>query len=100
MPRDDSLVSRFFLEPSSPRQRHYEALRAVFVDGTSQQEAADRFGYSHDAFRQLLHEFRQTFQDGQTPPFSSDRHAVGRRLNTANDDWPDPTRRPSPTPGS
>ena len=94
---DDSLFPRFFLEPSSPRQRQYEALRAVFVEGSSQKEAADRFGYSYDAFRQLVHEFRQSFHDGQAPPFSSDRHEVGRRPNTSNTDPLDPTRQPLPT---
>src|SRR5438046_2647531 len=56
---DDTSCRRFFLEPSGPLQRQYEALRAVFIDGLSQKEVADRFGYSYDAFRQLIHQFRQ-----------------------------------------
>jgi transposase len=80
---DDSLLSRFFLEPSSARQRQYEALRAVFVEGLSQKEAAERFSYSYDAFRQLVHEFRQSVHDGQTPPFSSTRAAADHRPNRA-----------------
>ena len=94
---DDTLFTRFFLEPSSARQRQYEALRAVFVEGFSQKEAAARFGYSYDAFRQLVHEFRETFHDGQAPPFSSNRHEVDRRANTANTDPLDPTPPPLPT---
>ena len=97
---DDTLFTRFFLEPSSPRQRQYEALRAVFVEGSSQKEAAARFGYSYDAFRQLVHEFRQTFHDGQAPPFSRNRHEVGRRENSANTAPPDPSRQPLPMPES
>jgi predicted DNA-binding protein (UPF0251 family) len=68
---DETLILRFFEEPCSPQQRQYEALRAVFVEGQSQKEAATSFGYSYDAFRQLVHEFRQTIRDGRTPPFSN-----------------------------
>jgi hypothetical protein len=97
---DDSLPLRFFREPSSPRQRQYEALRCVFVDGCSQKEAAERFGYSYDAFRQLVHEFRQSFRAGQTPPFSSDpnpddRPAIPASAGPANPNPPPPpTREP------
>jgi hypothetical protein len=96
---DDSLPLRFFREPSSPRQRQYEALRAVFVDGLSQKEAADRFGYSYDAFRQLVLEFRQSFQDGEPPPFSTDRNQAGRPATPASDGLVSPTPPPSPTRG-
>lgn len=68
---DDTPLRDFFLQPSCPRQRQYEALRAVFVDGISQKVAADRFGYSYDAFRQLVHEFRHK-QAKDAPPFSTD----------------------------
>jgi hypothetical protein len=52
----------FFLEPSSPRQRQYEALRAYFVEGKSSEEAARAFGYSPGAFRVLCSHFRNTPQ--------------------------------------
>jgi transposase len=42
----------------------------------SQKEAADRFGYSYDAFRQLVHQFRQDCAAGTPPPFFSS-HAPG-----------------------
>ena len=51
--------ARCFLEPSTPQQRQYEALRAYFVEGLSSQEAAARFGYSRGSFRVLCHDFRQ-----------------------------------------
>jgi len=50
---------RFFLEPASPAQRQYEALRAYFVEGASTQEAAERFGYTPGSFRVLCHHFRR-----------------------------------------
>jgi hypothetical protein len=96
---DDSLPLRFFREPSSPRQRQYEALRAVFVDGLPQKDAADRFGYSYDAFRQLVHEFRQSFHGGQAPPFSSGPARAGRPTAPPNNGPAGPTPPPSPTHG-
>ena len=46
-----------FLDPKSPRQRRYEALRARFVEGCPTEEAARRFGYSHGSFRNLCSQF-------------------------------------------
>jgi hypothetical protein len=73
---DDTPCRRFFQEPTGPLQRQYEALRAVFLDGLSQKEAAVRFGYSYDAFRQLVHQFRHGCAAGTPPPFFSS-HAPG-----------------------
>lgn len=47
----------FFLEPTLPKQRQYEALRAYFVEGRSSGEVARAFGYSAGAFRVLCHQF-------------------------------------------
>lgn len=51
--------TRFFLVPSNPTQRQYEALRAYFVEGLRSREAAARFGYSQGGFRVLVYAFRQ-----------------------------------------
>lgn len=51
--------ARFFLNPSSPRQRQYEALRAFFVERLTSAEAARRFGYQAGSFRILCHRFRK-----------------------------------------
>ena len=51
--------SRFFTEPSSSRQRQYEALRAFFVDKLPAAEVARRFGYSSGSVHVLCHQFRQ-----------------------------------------
>jgi hypothetical protein len=67
---DDPPLRDFFVKPSYPRQRQYEALRAVFVDGLSQKDAARRFDYSYGAFRQLVMEFRSALAAGNAPPFS------------------------------
>jgi len=55
--------SRFFLEPTSPAQRQYEALRAYFVEGLSSTDVSDRFGYTPGSFRVLCHHFRRSKPD-------------------------------------
>lgn len=64
----------YFLRPSCPSQRQYEALRAVFVEGLSQKDAALRFGYSYGALRQLVLQFRSAIGGAggsSAPPFST-----------------------------
>src|SRR5664280_1883736 len=61
----DSLTpeTRFFLEPASPAQRQYEALRAYFVEGVSSADVSQRFGYTRGSFRVLCHHFRRSKPD-------------------------------------
>ena len=47
------------MEPATPRQRQYEALRAFFLDQVGSAEAARRFGYTPGAFRVICHAFRR-----------------------------------------
>ena len=47
------------MEPATPRQRQYEALRAFFLDQVGSAEAARRFGYTPGAFRVMCHAFRR-----------------------------------------
>ena len=51
--------ARFFLEPTNPNHRQYEALRARFVDGSPSSEVAAEFGYRYGSFRTLCYEFRR-----------------------------------------
>lgn len=67
---DDTPCQLFFNRPACPAQRQYEALRAVFIDGLSQKDAARQFGYTYDAFRQLVHQFRHQLTTDTPPPFS------------------------------
>jgi hypothetical protein len=57
-PYDLTECRRFFVEPATPKQRQYEALRAYFVEGLGSEAAARQFGYSPGAFRVLCHDFR------------------------------------------
>jgi transposase len=61
---DDARCREFFSQPSHAYHRQYEALRAVFLDGDSQKEVAERFGFQYGSLRQLVYEFRQ--QDGKS----------------------------------
>jgi hypothetical protein len=60
--RDKLTYTSYFLEPTTPAQRQYEALRAFFVDGVPSAEAAATFGYTPGSFRVLVHQFRQNPQ--------------------------------------
>jgi hypothetical protein len=58
---DDTAYREFFTQPSQTYHRRYEALRAVFVEGRSQKEVAEEFGFSYGSMRQLMFDFRQFF---------------------------------------
>lgn len=58
-PKDLSKCRRFFLEPCSPKQRIYEALRAYFVDDRPPKEVARDFGYTIGSYHVLCHHFRR-----------------------------------------
>jgi len=56
---DDTRCRKFFSQPINLYHCRYEALRAVFVDGLSQKEVAERFGFEQSSLRQLVYEFRE-----------------------------------------
>ena len=58
-PKSLSTCRRFFLHPTSAKQRQYEALRAYYVDERPAADAARAFGYSPGAFHVLCHHFRR-----------------------------------------
>ena len=63
-----------FLKPENSTHRKYEALRALFVDGLSVDEAAGRFGYAAGTLRNLRAAF---LREPDEPFFLPDRR--GRR---------------------
>jgi hypothetical protein len=74
---DDTPYREFFARPAQPYHRRYEALRAVFLEGRSQKEVAEHFGYRYSALRQLVYEFRQ-LGPGEASPFFGSRGADAR----------------------
>ena len=58
-PKSLSTCQRFFLHPTSAKQRQYEALRAYYVDDRPAAAAARAFGYTPGAFHVMCHHFRR-----------------------------------------
>ena len=73
---DDTDYLRFFLEPAQTFHRQYEALRAAFVEHRPLDAVAQQFGYSYDALRSLVRDFRAHCRAGQPSPFSPPRDAA------------------------
>jgi hypothetical protein len=68
---DASHARRFFLEPEQTFQRHYEALRALFVDDEPLELVAERFGYKPAALRSMASRLRTNCRHGVATPFFS-----------------------------
>lgn len=72
---DDQRCQQFFLDPSQPQQRHYEALRAFFLDRRPLPDIGRQFGFAHGTLRNLVCQFRTRCQADRVPPFSLHRRA-------------------------
>jgi transposase len=84
-PKQLSALRRFFLEPASPRQRQYEALRAYFLEDRPAREVARAFGYSVGALHVLAHHFRRDpapafFLSPRRGPQSQPKKSAARQL--------------------
>jgi transposase len=60
--------ARWFTTPAQVNHRRYEALRAFFVEGLTDQQAADRFGYTRWAMVNLVREWRAGRLELFAPP--------------------------------
>ena len=65
----------YFRRPEKPKHRQYEALRAYYLEGLSQQEAAERTGYSLYTIQSLA----SKFQRGEIDFFPEPTPGPGRR---------------------
>src|SRR5881409_3641214 len=83
-PDDLTPEGRFFLLPTSPAQRQYEALRAYFVERVSTEEVCRRFSYTPGSFRVLCHHFRREkpdfFREFKRGPRSQPKKGAVREL--------------------
>jgi len=59
----------FFLEPRLPRHRHYEILRARFVEGCRVRVIAERFGLSELSVESMIRDFKAAMDRGEGPAF-------------------------------
>jgi transposase len=84
-PKSLSECKRFFLEPSSAKQRQYEALRAYFAEELPSAQAARAFGYTPGSFQVMCHRFRREpspafFLTPQPGPRSQPKKSAAREL--------------------
>src|SRR3989337_431784 len=87
-PKSLSTCKRFFLEPRSPKQRQYEALRAYFAEELPSAKAARAFGYTPGSFQVMCHRFRREptpsfFVTPQPGPRSQPKKSAARDLIVA-----------------
>jgi len=50
---------KFFVNPGTPQQKAYEALRAAYVDKILREEVAKRFGFSVNTLNVLISRFKR-----------------------------------------
>jgi hypothetical protein len=79
---DDQRCQQFFREPGQPLQRHYEALRAFFLERRRLPDIARQFGFAHGTLRNLVCQFRARCQADGVPPFSLHQRADDPALVT------------------
>lgn len=73
----DELLERF-LCPSSPKQRRYEAIRAMVVDKMSAEKAGEKFNYSPTS----LYTFIRDIKTGKRSLFTDDASTTKQRRHT------------------
>ena len=65
----------FFKHPKNTAHKRYEALRAYYLESLTQEEAANRVGYSTKTFQSLV----SNFQNGKIHFFVESQHGPTRR---------------------
>jgi hypothetical protein len=96
---DDSLCLDYFLQPTDTFQRHYEALRAYFVERRPLHQIAAQFGFTYDSLRSLIRDFRVDRRTDTRPPFSPRTTSVGRSVRARDLPPREPRSRTSPIGG-
>lgn len=63
-------IQKFFTSHPSSEQRRYEALRAIYVDNTPEENVLSRFGISKRYLQKIKQEVREELAAGNMPFFS------------------------------
>ena len=90
---DDTAFQRYFTRPIQTYQRQYEAVRAVIIDGRSQKEVAEAFGFEYGSIRQLIYAFRRFCE-------ADSEFSVSPFFETLMSVAPPQSRKPLPPPQS
>jgi len=61
-------ITDFFLSPSNPMHRQYEALRSFFIDNHTAEEVANQFGYKKSTVYSLTRDFQQQLEKKELKP--------------------------------
>ena len=79
----------FFASPTLTRQRHYEILRARFVEKRRVKDIAKSFGLSHYTVESRIRDFKTAMDKGEAPAFFLEPKLSGfcaeRRLDKSLD---------------
>jgi len=75
----------FFVNPSSVKQKQYEALRAFHVDNEKAEVVAAKFNYTLSAFYSLLRDFKTNLSTQKSDNNFFLETNVGRRRKESND---------------
>jgi hypothetical protein len=94
---DDTGCRQFFLEPTEPYHRQYEALRAYFVEGRELNEIAHQFGYQESSLRVMVCRFRHQVKTHDLHPFLFSRRSDGPTGHPTSKSRSVRRRRRSPT---
>ena len=57
--KNPQIEKNFFTDPQDPMQKRYEALRASYVNGFSDQEVADKFNFTFYSFKSIKRDAKQ-----------------------------------------
>ena len=71
----------YFSSPGHVLHKHYEALRAFFVDGASAEDASREFGYTTSSFYSLVRDFKQRIANECDPRIIEQVRYVSGRMS-------------------
>jgi len=74
----------FFRNPERTNHKHYEALRAFYLEGYKAADAAEKFGLSPNYFKKLRFEFKNKLKAGIYPFFSAGKPGPKKRSTGKN----------------
>ena len=75
-------AKEFFMNPTSPLHRRYEALKAFYHEGLSADAAAAKFGISPSFFKKMRYEFGKDLREGVNPFFLEKKPGPKDRLTS------------------
>lgn len=75
----DMNPTTFFANPLNTFQKQYEALRAFYVEKSSGEEVAERFGYTLSSFYSLTRDFKKHLLQDEPAQFFFTPKVIGRK---------------------